>query len=223
MRPSTVSAVERFGPNHPQGIKKVHVGCGPHAVLPDWWNVDIRSFRGIDEVMDATQPWPCVDLDYVFAEHFIEHLALNRALQFLIHAGNSLRIGGVIRLSTPNLEWVVHTHFQTGQVSVEKRLMDTLRTNRAFHGWGHQFLYSREMLLHLMQKIGYQEITLCQYGQSLHPALNNLEKHGNFSISAGFPSVIIVESTRGESPLSLPSDLAEYLDENYLRYVAAGH
>jgi hypothetical protein len=50
----------RLGPNTPLGIRKVHVGCGPHAILPDWWNVDIRSFLGIDEVIDATAPWPSV-------------------------------------------------------------------------------------------------------------------------------------------------------------------
>ena len=129
---------ERHGPNFPSGIKRVHVGCGPHAILPDWWNVDVRKFRGIDDVIDAAEPWPYTDLDFVFAEHFIEHLTLDRGLTLLIiHAGNSLRPGSVIRLSTPNIEWVMHTHFQTGQVELEKRLLDTLRTNRAFHGWGH--------------------------------------------------------------------------------------
>ena len=214
---------ERKSPNIQGGLRKVHVGCGPHAAMTDWWNIDIRNFRGIDEVMDASEPWRYIDLDYVFAEHFIEHLPVDRALQFLIHAGNSLRTGGVIRLSTPNLEWVIYTHFQPGQVDLEKRLMDTLRMNRAFHGWGHQFLYSKEVLLHLMQEIGYQEIALCQYGQSSHLELNNLEKHGKFSIDGGYPSVIIVEASRGRSSLALPIDLAAYLDENYLRYVAAGH
>jgi predicted SAM-dependent methyltransferase len=81
-----------------RGIKRVHVGCGPHAILPDWWNVDVRKFRGIDDVIDAAEPWPYTDLDFVFAEHFIEHLTLDRGLTLLIiHAGNSL-------------------HFQTGQV-----------------------------------------------------------------------------------------------------------
>lgn len=64
---------ERLGPNFPSGIKRVHVGCGPHAILPDWWNVDVRKFRGIDDVIDAAEPWPYTDLDFVFAEHFIEH------------------------------------------------------------------------------------------------------------------------------------------------------
>jgi len=214
---------ERLGPQFAHGIKKVHVGCGPHALISGWWNVDIRNFRGIDAVIDATEPWPYADLDFVFAEHFIEHLALDRGLTFLIHAGNSLRPGGIIRLSTPNLEWIVHTHFQTGLIEHGQRLMDTLRMNRAFHGWGHRFLYSKEMLVYVMQKVSYQDITPCEYGQSLHPELNNLEKHGKFSLAGGFPSVIIVEAVRGQSALTLPIDLARVINENYLRYVVAGH
>lgn len=214
---------ERLGPNSPSGIKKVHVGCGPHAILPDWWNVDIRKFPAIDEAIDATAPWAYTDLHYVYAEHFLEHLTLNQALLFLTHAGNSLRIGGIIRLSTPNLEWVIHTHFQTGKVELSKRLIDTLRTNRAFRGWGHQFLYSTEMLAHILAAIGYTAVQPCTYGQSTHPALHNLEKHGNFAVTGGFPSVIIFEATRGNSLLESPPELTEYLHENYLRYVASGH
>ena len=175
-------------------------------------------------MIDAAEPWPYTDLDFVFAEHFIEHLTLDRGLTLLIiHAGNSLRPGGVIRLSTPNIEWVMHTHFQTGQVELEKRLLDTLRTNRAFHGWGHEFLYSKEMLVHMMRKIGYEKIDLCEYGQSSPPELNDLEKHGEFSIDGGFPSVVIVEASRGQAPLAARQTLLDYLQENYLRFVASGH
>jgi predicted SAM-dependent methyltransferase len=214
---------ERIGPASPIGMRKVHVGCGPHAVMEDWWNIDIRKFPGIDEAFDATQAWHYTDLHYVYAEHFLEHLALDRAIQFLIQAGNSLREGGVIRLSTPNLEWVVHTHFQTGQTEEGKRLMDTLRMNRAFHGWGHQFLYSQEMLVHILSAIGYTAILPCTYGQSNHQELNSLEKHGGFSVAGGFPSVVILEATRGFALLRYPRDLSAYLEENFLRYVASGH
>jgi hypothetical protein len=35
--------------------------------------------------------------------------------------------------------------------------------------------------------------------------------------------VIIVEAVRGQSALTLPIDLARVINENYLRYVVAGH
>lgn len=48
---------ERHPPEHKLGIKRVQVGCGPHNILSDWWNVDIRQFDGIDQEMDVTMPW----------------------------------------------------------------------------------------------------------------------------------------------------------------------
>jgi hypothetical protein len=148
---------------------------------------------------------------------------LDQAIQFLINAGTSLREGGILRLSTPNLEWVIHTHFQTGSVEKSRRLLDTLRTNRAFRGWGHQFLFSAELLAHILHELGYTEVTACTYGQSFHPELHNLEKHGNFVISNGFPSVVIFEASRGITPPRQSAELMHFLAEHYLRYVASGH
>ncbi len=213
---------QRLGPNSPAGIQKVHVGCGPHAILPEWWNVDISNFEGIDEVLDATEPWPYIDLHYVYAEHFLEHLALDEAIRFLVHAGQSLRKGGVLRLSTPNLEWVLHTHFETGAIDSFRKLMQTLRINRAFHGWGHKFLYSAEMLAYILESIGYGSVVACGYGRSAHPHLDNLEQHGKYEVSDGFPSVVIFEATREEWAPAPSQELTDYLDENYLRYVEAG-
>ena len=73
----------RLSPQNHNGIKKVQVGCGPHNIMADWWNVDIRPFPGIDQVMDVTKPWPFNGLEYVYGEHFLEHLSLEGAIAFL--------------------------------------------------------------------------------------------------------------------------------------------
>lgn len=214
---------ERLGPNHPHGIKRINVGCGPHNHLSDWWNVDIRTFRGVDEVMDAARPWPWTDIEYVYGEHFLEHLPLDKAINFLIYAGQSLKVGGTLRLSTPNLEWVMNTHFTVEQVATEKRLMETLKTNRAFHGWGHHFLYTKEMLEYLLCELGYIEVGFYSYGESNNPDLRNLERHGGFVVAGGYPSVIVVEASRGEGTITLSPKQQAFLNEHYLRYVASGH
>lgn len=213
----------RFGPNHRDGLKKVHVGCGPRNHLPEWWNVDLRKFAGVDEVLDVTQLWPWSELEYIFGEHFLEHLTLEQAVRFLVNAGNSLRQGGVIRLSTPNLEWVLLTHFSREPKNPQHRVLDTLKMNRAFHGWGHQFLYTKEMLAFLLAEMKFADVTFYSYGESAHPELRNLEKHGNFHIHGGHPSVIIVEARRGREPIVAPERLSAFLHEHYIRYTASGH
>lgn len=214
----------RLGPSHSNGIKKVQVGCGPHNILLDWWNIDIRAFPGIDQVMDVTQPWLFTGLEYVYGEHFLEHLSLEGAVNFLNNACNSLKPGGTIRLSTPSLEWVLSTHFNLSESSTQQRISSTFAINRAFHGWGHKFLYSQDFLTSLLENLGWREIKYCEYGKSEQPALTELERHGKVSFCQGYPSVWIVEAIRGDPPAS--SDLAAYnhvLEQSYIRYVRGGH
>lgn len=204
-------------------IRKVHVGCGPHALLEGWCNSDLRAFKGVDHVMDATQPWPFRELTHVFGEHFIEHLAIDKAIDFLVHAGTSLASGGRIRLSTPNLAWVVRTHFSLTLADEEQRLKETLDLNRAFHGWGHRFLWSEEMLTGVMAMVGYEDVELFAYGESDHPELAGLERHGGYSVVDGHPSVIIVEAVRGRQPIARQPGVDAWIDHEFLRHVRGGH
>ncbi|MGV6818333.1 MAG: class I SAM-dependent methyltransferase [Thiotrichales bacterium] len=205
-------------------IRRVQVGCGPHNLLEQWWNVDIRSFPGIDQAMDVAEPWPWRNqLEYVYGEHFLEHLTLEQAILFLNYSGVALKVGGKIRLTTPSLEWVLKTHFDFSQTEAIQRVDDTFKTNRAFHGWGHQFLYSREMLAQLLQALGFEQIEWCDFGHSKDPNLNNLERHGSVTYAEGFPSVWIVEATKTSIDLKQDKDFLNELDSSYLKYVRSGH
>lgn len=215
---------ERKSPSHADGIKRIQVGCGPKNILHDWWNVDIREFKGIDEVMDVTRPWPWKNIvDYVFGEHFLEHLTVQQAQDFLVEAGKALCIGGKIRLSTPSLEWVLKTHFKFEDSPADMKLDQTWAINRAFRGWGHQFLYSKEMLVRILESTGFQRVQFFDYGISDDPLLANLERHGGWQIEHGYPSVWVVEATRGELPIAKNRDFSADMDLKFLRYVESGH
>jgi SAM-dependent methyltransferase len=188
--------------------------------MAEWWNVDIRRFAGIDQVADVTEPWPWQGLDYVYGEHFLEHLSLDRAILFLVEAARALRPGGRIRLSTPGLEWVWRTHFDPSAAAPEA-IAKTYQANRAFYGWGHRFLYSRPMLEHLLRDTGFDDLTFHDYGESPDPALRDLERHGGFEVVDGWPNVWIVEATPTE-PRSAIALLAE-ADHELERHRRAGH
>jgi predicted SAM-dependent methyltransferase len=176
---------------------RLNVGCGPYHQKPGWYNIDVRPFPGTDEVRDATLPFSdLAPLEYVYCEHFIEHLSLDGALAFLRNCAAALAVGGRIRISTPALEWVLATHFDLTE-GRENRIVDaTLVTNRAFHGWGHQFLWSKPMLRAALTAVGFDQVAFCSYGESDDPALAGLEQHGDFQIDGGWPSVWIAEALR---------------------------
>lgn len=214
----------RLAPGLPSGIRKVQVGVGPHNARSDWWNVDIRPFGGVDQVMDASKPWPWEDLlRFVYAEHFLEHLAVDDAVSFLLHAGTALETTGVLRLSTPSLEWVLRSHFSFAQCGSDRDLEDCFATNRAFHGWGHQFLYSKGMLSWILHELGFVRVSFHAYGESEIQELQGLELHGGWSTHEGYPSVWIVEAAKGEMSPRRTSRLDDALQNNYLKHLAGGH
>lgn len=220
---SSSPTVVRLSPLEPEGIKRVQVGCGPHNLLAEWWNVDIRAFKGVDDVMDVTQDWPWSELDYIYGEHFLEHLSLEGACRFLLNGATALRSGGRIRLSTPSVEWVLRTHFTFDATGEQQRLKQTFAINRAFHGWGHHFLYSREFLVEALTAAGFHDITFHDYGQSQDPALCGLERHGGYRVVDGYPSVWIVEAVRGAECPAPSAEFLKLIQEQFGRYVDSGH
>lgn len=214
---------KRLPPEAPRGIRNLQVGCGPKHLRPNWWNTDLRAFKGLDEALDATKPWRWTDtLDHVYAEHFLEHLDLEDAVKFLTNAGRALRVGGHIRLSTPGLEWVMRSHYRYDPDPAEQ-VLDTLRTNRAFHGWGHQFLYSRSMLDWLFTSLNYDNVRFCEYGKSDIPIFEGIEMHGKFRLMDGYPSVWIVEATRGPRPIEAKPEMMALIQKEFLKQVRGGH
>jgi predicted SAM-dependent methyltransferase len=208
----------------PPSASRLHVGCGPRAHIEGWWNVDIQAFPGVDERLDATAAWPYPDgsLDYVYAEHFIEHLEIDGVVSFLEEARRCLKPGGRVRLSTPSLEWVLVSHYELGS-EPGRQIDDTLRMNCAFRGWQHQFLYSREMLSYVLEQCGFAQLEFCEYGESEDVNLRNLEKHGGYSWEGGYPSVWIVEATHRGDAIKKSAELREKLEADYCRHVRSGH
>jgi predicted SAM-dependent methyltransferase len=201
-------------------MKKISVGSGPNNVIgEDWINVDIRPFPGVDKVMDVTKEWPFKEVDYISGEHFLEHLTLDQALSFLIMAGNSLKCGGKIRLSTPNLTWVMLTHYDVSNESIG----DTFKINRAFHGWGHKFLWSKKMLESVLLHLGYEDIRFFSYDESDDLHLTGIERHGGFSTFRNEHSVIIVQAKKGHNIIKLDKEFADNIENQYLSFVRSGH
>lgn len=202
--------------------RRIHVGCGPLSLKSAWWNVDIRAFDGVDEVRDVTLPWEGLEgVTHVYAEHFLEHLTLQQACDFLKHAQGAMEPAGRIRLTTPSLEWVHTTHFRLPSASRDEQVHQTLAINRAFKGWGHQFLWSRGMLEHVLGSMGFQHVSFHEYGVSGDPVLHDQEQHGGYEVVEGYPSVWIVEALAGS-----PSDttqLDNLLEALFHRQVRSGH
>jgi SAM-dependent methyltransferase len=191
---------------------RLHIGSGPVAI-EGWTNVDVTAYPGVDVVLDVREPWPFADVELIFAEHFIEHLTLTEGLSFLRECRRVLRADGVLRLSTPNLDWVWLTHYKPpAELSLDEQLIGCLEINRAFHGWGHQFLYNARTLELTLRAAGFAHVVPRDYGMSEIEALRGLERHERHRDREGAPSVVVAEA-RGiaQETRELEARIAPYL------------
>lgn len=199
---------------------RLNVGCGPFHRREGWHNIDIQPFPSVDEVRDATLPFEDIaPLEYIYSEHFLEHLPLAGAIKFLRNSAAALSPKGRFRLSTPSLENVYATNFDLSAVDDGKRITQTFGINRAFHGWGHQFLWFKPMLERMLIAVGFSKVVFCAFGVSDDPVLNGIERHGACSVTKGYPSVWTLEAYRSEGPLKIDQAFLDTAEAMYLKYV----
>jgi len=175
---------------------RLNVGCGRFPIA-GWINLDLEDHPGVDRVLDIRRGLPFRNVAFVYAEHFLEHLTLGEAFDFLRSAHRALAPDGRIRLSTPSLEWVWASH-APGAGGEAETVLRTLLANRAFYGWRHRFVWSRELLLEALESTGFRDGRFFAYGESDTPELRGLEQHETFEESPDNPHVHVVEAARGE-------------------------
>jgi predicted SAM-dependent methyltransferase len=168
---------------------RLHLGAGPQA-LPGWLNSDLISG---DVYLDLghRMPLPDASFAYAFGEHVIEHLSEDRAQSALRELRRVLRPGGVLRLTTPDLQKIIAIYEDRNPVvrredyacfldeETGKRhdrpcqiLNDCLRL------WGHRYIYDEQDLRAELEAAGFENVERAEPGESRHPLLRGLERHG---------------------------------------------
>jgi predicted SAM-dependent methyltransferase len=63
---------------------KLHIGCG-NRKLQGFINIDIEKTEATDMTLDVREKLPFLkdSVDFVYSEHFLEHLSRGEAINFL--------------------------------------------------------------------------------------------------------------------------------------------
>jgi predicted SAM-dependent methyltransferase len=174
-------------------VRKLQIGAGFNG-LAGWLNTDVLPRRSNYAYMDATRrfPLPSNSFDYIFSEHLIEHVSYACGTQMLAECFRVLRLGGRIRISTPDLAVLLAT-YTTPHNAIQQRYVDWAITNfiphatarrecfvinNAFRNWGHTFIYDRETLEHLVESTGFTDVKWLSPHKSDDPSLRGIETHG---------------------------------------------
>jgi predicted SAM-dependent methyltransferase len=155
---------------------KLHVACGV-KYIPGWVNADINSNCKVDKVIDFRKPIPFPDktFDFIYNEHFIEHLTLPEGIYFLQECRRIL--SGTMRISTPDLKIIAKRYVsnELTQRSDWKPVSLCDMMNEAMRKWGHKYLYDLDKLVSISKQVGFTQIVYPSYKESTHTELRDLE------------------------------------------------
>ena len=151
-----------------------------------WLNSDLGSEFHIDALKRL--PFPDNSVDYIYSQHFVEHITRPQACAFFAECRRVLRPTGVLRTSTPNLAYLVHIYCSSPDdmsnpfirylAAVElgkEKITRGEYLNASVRTHGHLHIWDFDDLAAALSEAGFTNIQQMPYGESADPELRNLE------------------------------------------------
>lgn len=181
-------------------VRKMQIGCGSN-ILEGWLNTDLNDSNEI-AFLDAGDKFPILDetFDYIYSEHLFEHLKVEQQVNMFEESYRILKKRGVMRIATPSLEFLFKLYANPNAIEnkqyvnwavenipnlkVVKNSVINIEEyhcyviNNFFKAWGHQMIHNYSSIEKLALQIGYSQVRFCNVGESEHPSLQKIEKHG---------------------------------------------
>ena len=168
-------------------VVKLDVGCGTDY-KKGWINIDNNSDGNIEKLdlnwdLRYPLPFPEESVDFIFNEHFMEHLTVEEGIRANQDFLRILKKGGVLRVATPDLESVVdrYLHVPLSEDTIIRDFNYTdVKTpaewmNMSFSFWGHKWLYDWEEIERRLKEAGFTKIKRRNINKSSYSELQNLE------------------------------------------------
>ena len=168
-----------------RSMNKLHIGVGGNYlsnrmhnpsqhITEGWIETDVSPRAAHVVKMDATKRFSYEDatFDYVFSEHMIEHVVYNDGFKMLAECYRVLKSGGKVRISTPDLRFLIdvcngrRTPLITQYLEFQSRRnpKDMPQPSACFllnffvrmggENGGHIFIYDEETLSFAMRSVG---------------------------------------------------------------------
>jgi predicted SAM-dependent methyltransferase len=144
--------------------------------------------------LDARESLPLEDgcVDWVYAEHFIEHLTLDDGIGWLREVRRILAPGGLLRLTTPDLRRYVAGYLHDDGFFREHRARllalgarpadvperPAFMVNQIFQHHGHQWIYDLDELRCALSAAGFDPTAVTEraFGQGAIPQVAALDR-----------------------------------------------
>lgn len=171
--------------------RKLHLGCGEN-IIPTWLNSDLNEGEGRVSI-DVTSDFalPRASFKYIYSEHLIEHVSYESGQKMLSECYRVLKVGGKIRVATPNLAFLIDIYQNPSSKLNKKYLTWAVKNfspyapkylpgfllNNFVRAWGHQFIYDQDTLTLALKSAGFTQIKRVKPHESKDPSFLGLEFH----------------------------------------------
>lgn len=142
---------------------------------------------------DATKPFPIEAgvFEWVYSEHFIEHIPQNLALAWFKDMKRLLLPGGLMRMSTPDLEKYIRGYLDPEAIFFKEHVRRLRQmgvgnvpdrrawlVNQIFRNWGHQHIYDFEEVKFIAALAGFEpkNARQCEFKSGEFAELANLDR-----------------------------------------------
>ena len=185
-----------FRTAHPSGLGTDLAGLRSETEATEPGRVYRVDGQSLFTQLDVAEPLPFDDgsVDWVYAEHLIEHVPLRVAIGWLAEVRRILAPGGLLRITTPDLARYVEGYRSGGEggggfFAKHRRRLRTMRVgppmparrafmfNQIFYLYGHRWIYDVDELRHAVSEAGFAPEALreCAFRAGSRPDVADLD------------------------------------------------
>lgn len=160
---------------------KLHIG-GKHA-KEGWKILNIMPGMHVDIVGN------CVDMPFIesasvseiYASHVLEHLGFREELpQALAEFNRVLRPGGLLRISVPDFEAIIHLYVKKAKTFSDRWMLLTMLYGGQKNAYDfHKFGATWELMQRWLSSAGFTDIRRIKV-HGLFPDASELRRHGEY-------------------------------------------
>jgi predicted SAM-dependent methyltransferase len=174
-------------------VLRLHIGCGRNY-KEGWINVDSsKAKKNLCVDLRKGIPFPGNSIDFIYNEHFIEHLSYEEGFCFLREAYRVLKPKAVLRTAFPDLDTLIEAYQKNTWRKMEwVKLIKAdwypsgcFMLNQCIREDGlHKYMYSVDELKRRLHEAGFDsaDVYECQVNQSNYDDLKCIERRADSSV-----------------------------------------
>ena len=118
-------------------------------------------------------------IDNIYTSHFVEHLYRSHAQLFFEEAFRTLKKGGILRISVPDLAGAVSL-YQEGK---KDEALDFFYYDAGTSEFTrHKYMYDFELMKRYLLEAGFSEVVRCAFQEGQTPDIKVLDNHPGYSL-----------------------------------------